>query len=343
MDWIKKRYDQFAAALSAIALIAVAVMIFLNTTAFQERFSAVMTTPSRNDQIPAVDTAVIDEARRQLEQPAIWKPRAPETEANGGRLFSATHYIVGPEGRPIKIKEASTWVHSQTQQPIPNEWVLNHNFDALNPAGAQMDPDGDGFWNEDEWLHQTDPNQKANHPPNHTLLFLRKYVRVPFRFTLHAYNGDVRTPEQLDFQIETLDLSERTRFLRLGEDIKPTPFKLLKFEFKEAENKNTGEKDDVSELTLINKDTQDTVVLTKNKETSSTNEFAKFDYYLVVEGGADRKKPMEFTVPKGKEFVLKPEIDKRYKLLDVKATEAVIQLPDDQKFTVPTYPGGSPK
>ena len=339
MDWIKKHYDQFTLALLGVVLIATSVMIFTNTSGFDERFAAAMTTPPHNNQIPAVDTEVIDEARRQLAQPAIWKPRTPDTDANDGLVFSAARYIISPEGRPVKVKSTSTWTHSRTKEPIPNEWVLANNFNALDPAGATIDADGDGFWNEDEWLYKTDPNKKEVHPPYSALLFLRQWIKVPFRLKFQAYDGDPANPASMSFQINTIDLRTPTSFPKVGDTV-ATNFKIVKFEFKELENKSIGEKDDVSELTLINTETQDTVVLILNKVVDSPNQFAAFSYYLVAQGVSDGKKPFDFTVPRLKEFVLRPETDKRYKLLDVKAIEAVIQLPDEQKYTVPTYPGG---
>jgi hypothetical protein len=45
-----------------------------------------------------------------------------------------------------------------------------------------------------------------------------------------------------------------------------------------------------------------------------------------------------------KEFVLKPEISLRYKLLDVSEREAVIQLPDGKTtVTIPLFPGTKPQ
>ncbi|MEO6569891.1 MAG: Amuc_1099 family pilus-like system protein [Opitutaceae bacterium] len=342
MDWIKKHFDQFALALLAAVLIAVGVMIFMKTSGFQERFAAVMSSPPHNNQIPAVDTAVIDDARRQLETPAVWKPRSAKDDQNGGLLFSARRYILGPNGLPVIVEGGAIWTHSRTKESIPNDWVLANNFNALDPAGATQDPDGDGFWNEDEWLYKTDPNKKESHPPYHVLLFLKEWVKVQFRLKFQVYDGDLKDPANMTFQINTIDLRTPTLFLKIGDTV-ATNFKITKFEFKEVENRSTGVKDDVSELTLLNMETQDTVVLILNKVVDSPNQFAVFAYHLVAQDVSDGKKPFEFKVPRLKEFVLRPETDKRYKLLDVTATEAVIQLPDGQKYTVPTYQAGPPK
>jgi len=342
MNWIKKHFDQFALALLGAVLIAASAMIFMSTSSFEERFAAVMTAPPPNNAIPPSDTKGMEEARRQLEQPAIWKPRTPDTDPNDGLVFSAARYIISPEGRPVKVKSTSTWTHSRTKEPIPNEWVLANNFNALDPAGANQDADADGFWNEDEWLYKTDPNKKEAHPPYHVLLFLKQWIKVPFRLKFQAYDGDPKNPASMSFQINTIDLRTPTDFPKIGHTVAKN-FKIIKFEFKEVENPSTGEKEDVSELTLINQETQDSVVLILNKVVDSPNQFAALAYYLVAQDVSDGNKPFEFKVPRLKEFVLRPETDKRYKLIDVNATEAVIQLPDGQKYTVPTYPGGPPK
>jgi hypothetical protein len=342
MDWIKKNYDRFTLAVFAAALVAVAVMMFLNTASFGERFSAALANPSHNNTIPAVDTAVIDSARQQLDNPTIWKERDPEKDANAGLLFTADRYIVGPHGLE-KITGTASWTHSRLKLPIPNKWVLEHGFNPLDRDQARRDADGDGFWNEDEWLYKTDPNKKEDHPPYHALLFLKQWIKVKFRLKFQAYDGDIRTPEKMEFQINAVDLRQPSEFLKIGEGVAKTKFILKKFEFKEAVNKSTGEKEDVSELTVENTETGDVVVLIINKEVDSPNQFADFAYYLVAKDISDGVTPLVFRVPKLHEFVLKPEITLRYKLLDVNDTEAVIQLPDGKKYTVPTYPGKKPE
>ena len=80
MDWIKKNYDRFTLAIFAAALVAVSVMMFMNASGFGDRFAAAQANPSHNNTIPAVDTAVIDSAKQQLESPTIWKERDPDKD-----------------------------------------------------------------------------------------------------------------------------------------------------------------------------------------------------------------------------------------------------------------------
>jgi len=128
-----------------------------------------------------------------------------------------------------------------------------------------------------------------------------------------------------------LDLKQPSEFLKIGEKVAKTPYQLEKFEKKETENKSTGEKTDVSELTMLNTETQDRVVLILAKVTDSPESVALFSYQWP-------KPPMEFTVKKIKEFVLLPNKTEKYKLLDIQETGALIQLPSGEKYNVPRLP-----
>ena len=157
-------------------------------------------------------------------------------------------------------------------------------------------------------------------------LFLKRIIKVPFRLLFQAYDGDPAKPQKMIFQIIALDRGRKTDFLKIGEKVSNSFYRLEKFEFKEVVNQSTRGKQDVSELTVVNLETGDAVVLVKERETDSPNVFALFDYQIT---GRD------IQVKKLQEFILLPDKDKRYKLLDVNDSEALIQLPNGDKYTVP--------
>ena len=82
------------------------------------------------------------------------------------------------------------------------------------------------------------------------------------QFRFQAYDGDPKRadPKQMAFQINRLDVRKPSEFLKLGETIPGTKFKLLKFQFKTRVNQS-GEEEDASELTLLNITTNETLVL----------------------------------------------------------------------------------
>jgi hypothetical protein len=86
-------------------------------------------------------------------------------------------------------------------------------------------------------------------------------------FVLEGYDGDPQKdkPEKFNFQIGVANRRRPSEFLKLGEVITGTPFKLLKFQFKETWNSQTKEREDASELTILNTVTGKTAVLPYNK------------------------------------------------------------------------------
>ena len=220
---------------------------------------------------------------------------------------------------------------SLTGKPIPNQWFLDHGLSPLEATASSLDPDKDGFMNEDEWRAdpQTDPNNKDSHPPYHTKLFIKDFIQVPFRLIFSSYDGDPKKdkPETMTYGINTVDLRQPSAFLSLGDTVANTKFKLDKFEYKTVLNPGTGDETDVSELTIDNTETGEPIVLVLTKVTNSPDVYQVFEYQWP-------QPPQDIRVKKLQEFALKPETDKRYKLVDIKESEAVIQLPSGEKYTV---------
>jgi hypothetical protein len=336
MDWIKKNYDQFTLAVMAVAVLGTGFLLYRNASTFSDRFAEALATPSKNNQIPKVNTAKLDEARQEFEKPTVWSPRKQgEDLLHSGLLFTSELYYVNKAGQLEKPGVGALYNDSLTGKPIENRWFITNGLPLLDSNVCFHDPDGDGFLNEDEWRGKTDPNNKAAHPPLFTKLFFKAQHTEPFRFKYQADDGDPKTPEAMTFQINPLDAGGRTKFVKLGEPIEGTRFKLVKWEFKDVLNPRIQEKEDVSELTLENTETGEPVVLVKGRVVDSPNRFADFEYRW-------NKQPAEpgqvFRVPKTKEFVLQPTIDQKYKLLDVNDSGAVIQRPDGEKYQVPMLP-----
>jgi hypothetical protein len=158
---------------------------------------------------------------------------------------------------------------------------------------------------------------------------------VPFRLVFKSYDGDPKKdkPEKFSFQIDTIDLRQPSEFLKLGDLVPNTKFKLEKFEFKTVFNPKIDGQDEVSELTLVNVDTGDKIILIYNKITNSPDVYAQFVY--------EWPQPVQMIkVKKLQEFVLRPEIDAdhHYKLIDINDTEAQIQLPDGKIVSIKADP-----
>jgi len=341
MDWIKKRYDQFILVLAALLLLGLSGLLAMRIKSFPDNFADANKTVAPGDKIPELDLSVVKNTETQAEQPAKW-----DTKGANQFLFAPDRYVISERGLPEKPAKGSRYSDSLSAQPIPNTFFTDNNLPLLDPNVPKQDPDKDGFTNEDEWrgnrdpsdptawrMDSTNPSDPKSHPAYVTKLFLKKWIRVPFRLLFQAYDGDPTKPQEMSFQINAVDRGRRTEFLKLGEKVTNSFYKLDKFEFKEVVNPSTGEKKDVSELTVINTETSDSVALVKEQLTDSPDSFALFDYECFPTG-ADQYGSKDIQVKRLQEFILLPEKDKRYKLIDIKDDRAVIQLPDGGNYVV---------
>jgi hypothetical protein len=130
----------------------------------------------------------------------------------------------------------------------------------------------------------------------------------PFRYMFSSWVGGT-------FAINAIDQSETTQFLKIGDVIRGTDFKIVKFTEKHDRNQY-GTKIDVSELLLEHRESKAQVTLVKEKVATSPQSVATFVYSW---GGRD-----EFEVRKDQEFTLKPVEEIKYKLMDVQSDKAVI-------------------
>ena len=100
-------------------------------------------------------------------------------------------------------------------------------------------------------------------------------AHVPFRLLFNGYDGNPKkdAPDKFSFQINTIDLRQPSEFLKIGDTVTKTKWKLAKFEYKTVINPKTEEPEDVSELTLVNTETKKTLVLILNRVTDAAPMF----------------------------------------------------------------------
>jgi len=324
MDWIKRNYDQFILGLVALTLLGLSVLLILSANSFLQVFDLIRKPVIPNNTIPALDTSAFQQALGDLQSPGKWILKDDQAS-----FFISIPYIVGPDGSLIDPRKSPTPLHP----PIPNKWIIDHKLDILDNNVLGQDPDGDGFTNLDEYQNlkgdgsdSTDPNDPKSHPAYYTKLRLVQYIKVPFRLTMLAWDGDPKKPESLSFQINTIDVGGATQFVHIGDIIKGTKFKVIKFEKKEEVNSSTGATKDISELTVQNTETGENVLMVLEHVANSPDSYALF---------RNLWNNTQFQVKKDKVFGLPPEIALRYKLIDIRETDALIETPTGQQVRVP--------
>ena len=299
MDWVRAHYDRVLLLAATLLLSFSALSTLRSAMKFNKRFAVQEGAPMPKPAKPPARAVELEAAGKNLEQPAVW--------TLGGRsgLFVPEKHFIGPNGLPATLKTAE--VHS----PVPNEWLERFGLPITDADVLTQDPDGDAFTNLDEWQGHTNPIEKTSHPDYLSKLKLKSFSEEPFRFMFSSWVGDT-------FAINRIDLKEPTQFLKIGDTIAGTRFKIIRFGEKYEPNQY-GTEVDVSELTLQHEETTEQVTLVKEKMAISPESVATFVYSWSGE--------REFQVRKDQEFSLKPLNESKYKLVDVQPSKAVIVNP----------------
>ena len=305
MNWIRAHYDRVAVLAAALFLLCSSLLIVKNVASFGENFAGLQMAGPRKPAAPPAKAVELEEAAEKLHQPAQW------TFSGRSGLFVPEKHFIGANGLPATLQ--TTEVHP----PVPNEWLEQFSLPIAEADVLTQDRDADGFNNLEEWQNHTNPADKNSHPAFIAKLKMKSFTQEPFRLVFASWVDDT-------FALNTSDLKEPTQFLKIGDAIRGTKFKLLKFTEKYEPNKY-GTQVDLSELTLENQETHEQMSLVKEKIMISPESVANFVYTW-----GERR---EFAVKKDQEFSLKPEEQIKYKLIDVQPAKAVIV--DTQKPNEP--------
>src|SRR2546421_2623445 len=296
MTWLRTHYDRVTVFAAALFLFASSLLIARNAWQFSDNLG-LQTAPAPRPAAPPPKAVEMEQAMEKLKLPAQWT-----FSSRSGLFVPEKHFIDANTRLPATLQ--TTEVHP----PVPNEWLEQFNLPIADADVLTQDSDGDGFNNLEEWENKTNPTDNASHPPFIAKLKMKSFAQEPFRLVFSSWVGDT-------FALNTNDLKEPTQFLKIGDPIRGTKFKIAKFTEKHETNKY-GTDVDVSELTLENPETHEPVTLVKEKIMISPESVANFVY----EWGEGK----EFAVKKDQEFSLKPEEQIRYKLIDVLPRRALI-------------------
>ena len=342
MDWIKKNPAKLTLGIVALLVITATVILWTKVSAFDSNFDVTRNMAMSTAPVEKLNTEALDAAGKAMEMPVKWEP-AKDT----GKLFVSKLYVLH-DGR---LEQS---FGKMFHPPVPNDWLNKYGLNVLSSSVLTEDPDGDGFTTLEEWngldalshldsngqpvmgadgqplpADSTDPKDPNSHPAYHTKLELVRIVYVPFRLQLMSYDLDPRNPAKTTVAINTIDRGKRTQFLEIGQDIAGTNFKVESFKQKEVPGAD-GTTRDASEVTVINKETGEKVVVPLKQIVDSPDSYGIFRYKWVKPGSTGKPTP-DFPKRRSETFSLPPDADKTYKLIEIKGRDAVIELPDGTK------------
>jgi hypothetical protein len=299
MDFFKAKYDRVILAAAAALLLASSAFVILGVYQFKDTFSQFLQPFDQNKNIKPVPLDPINAAHTALQHPPKWG-------IHNGSLFVSKKYVLKPNDT-IQLFDAGGEPY---HPPVPNIWFFENHLDGeiLQADVLEQDSDNDKFTNFEEWKAKTDPQDPKSHPPFTDKLRLKKFIQIPFRIVFQARDDET-------FQINTIDLKRPSQFLKVGDMIAGTPFKIEKFEEKSVTNK-LGIPEDTSELTIRSQTTGEEMVLPIGKIVNSPDVYAEFKYLW------DNS---EFTKKKDQDFQLSPNDKTTYKLIDIDQSQALIK------------------
>lgn len=300
MDWLKKHYEQAFLIAATLILLVCSGLVIHYVMGFPDQFADRNSKKPKDTTVKPYPVEVLTAAGARVDKPRNWT-------VHDGSLLISEPYVL-KDGTLINPIDSEIPLHP----PITNKWIQQYDLPYWEGDLAEQDPDGDHFTNLDEFLAGTNPVDKNSVPPYWTKLRLAKFISKPFRLIFTGSPDDGQT-----FTINAKDTRSRTQFLELGQPIVGTPYKLLTYEKKGIKKDDIDI--DVSELTIQNTETNQKLILVVNKEANDPTSYGEFLYLIT-----DKK----FTVKKDEEFSLPLDEDRKYKLIDISAKEALIE---DQK------------
>ena len=309
MDWIKEHYERALLGVGILAVLACSALVFLKKQDFPLLFEGENSSKAPDATIRQMPLDTVSTAADLIRKPRPWTSHA-------GSLFVSRPYVLKDNNTLVNPLEEGEALHP----PITNAWLIKYDLDYAQADIKDQDPDGDGFTNLEEFVAGSDPRDPKSVPPYTTKLRLAKFIAVPFRLIFTGTPDEGQT-----FTVNSKDLKSRTQFLELGQMIEGSPYKILSYEKKQTTRDEIEY--DVSELTIENTETGQKMVLVVNKEANDPTSFGEFRYLL---------DNTTFKVKKDDEFALNPEQDRKYKLIDIKESEAVIQdVKSGEKIVIP--------
>ena len=160
--------------------------------------------------------------------------------------------------------------------------------------------------------------------PDAALPELVKVVYFPHRFRFAGYDANPKKPAGPEVQIHITDGKKR-HVLLVDNDIPGSNFQIKSFK------KLLDAGNDVSEITILNKDNGALTVLSFSKVMDSPSVCAIFRCKGVQPDG----KPIpDFTKRPGDTFTLPPGSGKTFKVLSIDGQQVIIELPDGTNKTL---------
>lgn len=311
-------YDKVVLGIAAFLSLAIAGYLYSLKTSFSEKLVEARSTPKA--EFGEIPVEKVESAIGNLKTVFNWV-----SPVRGNKPVPLNKSI------PIILKEGQLFdMFVETpalRAPMTNKFLRDYDLEYLAPNVGDLDPDGDGFSNLEEFNKQTNPKDSSNHPPVTDKLFFKERIQ-------NSYILALQSPD-LPLLVQRTEPTRGSVFVQavpsdFGFDKGAPPrFKALVFN-----KKTTPEGKDVSELEVED-------VATKQKFTlvyKTPFNLAEFQVKLEFRLKVVTELP---ALKKGETFRL-PEVANTYKVIDVSEDSATISEVKDGNPGSPFVVGKRP-
>ncbi len=310
----QSNYERITLALVALAAIAAAGWLIYLKLGFADTLKAKFIA-SHNEAVAPPIANVEESIKRAMEVPKPWT--APVRNNKPVPLNKSVLLAIKGD-TPIDMYLESP----RMRDTMSNAFLRENNLAWQHPNVGDLDPDDDGFSNQEEFDKGTKPKDAQSHPPFTDKLFLEERLSKDYRIVLKNASGQLSLQDEPKKKTYFLDLAkvgvatEQPQFFGGGGD----RFKTIKFEAKKIPDPKVGERD-VSELTIEEIVTKRTIVLVMNEEQNLAEYSAKFVFRL---------KQVVHLAPVAKDgnFRIPGHEDTTYRVNDIQEDKAVISEVD---------------
>ena len=301
MEAIKTKYDRILLGLCALTAIVIGALLLMKILTFKDQFTAPPKPSKELADLGADKSANATQAIELLPKEVKREPlRLP-----GGRvaeLFVSSPVVKTADGQVIPLLDESA---APLRPPIANAWLYENELDLTRSDIAELDIDGDGYTNAEEFEGKSNPRNRTDVPPFYTKLFYKECIKEPLSLKFAIYNnGEIQLSR-------TEPKPSKSAFLKVGEVFSVAPrFKITKVEMRESSEGGITEQKPV----LIIEDAEAKDAPPLEIKLGQTVERPKLSAKIV-----DDLSKKEFLVSEGQEFELPKMIGT--KILVKKVTE----------------------
>ncbi|MBL9118240.1 MAG: hypothetical protein JNJ83_24760 [Verrucomicrobiaceae bacterium] len=298
---------------AAAACIGVCGYLFYTKGDFDSQFTTRPVT--KGQEFGEIPLRRVEDARKRLLEVFHWEP---PIKSNKPVPLNKSVLIVLKEGELIDM----FLENPPLREPMTNEYLRKYELDALAPNVSELDPDGDGFSNLEEFVLKTnpkdsDPTHKDAVPPAKNKIYFVSREQDDYKLILGSSSMplQVRRTFPIPAKADYVEALPQDVEFELGSVAR---FQALNFTPKKVPDPRLGEKD-VSELTLLDRSTNSEVVLVFREEKNLASYKAKIQFRL--------KTVQERVVKKGDIFRFEG-VPSSFRLEDVTETGATISEQD---------------